>query len=85
MPRVKGSDENVIRERRAFGAALRGLRLKCGLTQEELAFASGYHPTYISILETGHSSASVHAILSLARGLQMSSGTLMRRTDRHLK
>lgn len=30
-----------------FGVALREFRKELGLTQEELAFQSGYHPTYI--------------------------------------
>ncbi len=84
MPQVKGSNAQVGRERRAFGEALRSMRLKCGLTQEELAFASGYHPTYISVLETGNSSASLHAILGLARGLETNAGALMKRTNLYL-
>jgi transcriptional regulator with XRE-family HTH domain len=84
MPQVKGSDARIRRERRAFGRALRDLRMKRGLTQEELAFSSGYHPTYISVLETGHSSASLHTILSLARGLQTNASLLLRKTVLYL-
>jgi transcriptional regulator with XRE-family HTH domain len=44
--------------RRFAGAAMTGDQLrkerqKAGLTQAELAFRSGYHPVYISELETG--------------------------------
>ncbi len=85
MPHVKRDDVRMTRERKAFGRALRALRLKCGLSQEDLAFASGYHPVYISILETGRSSASLHAILGLARGLETSASVLMRRTADQLK
>jgi transcriptional regulator with XRE-family HTH domain len=36
----------------SFGAVLREIRKTRGLTQEVLAFESGYHPTYIGHLET---------------------------------
>jgi transcriptional regulator with XRE-family HTH domain len=36
-----------------LGLAVRGLRTRKGLSQEELARASGLHPTYISGIERG--------------------------------
>lgn len=37
----------------ALGLAVRELRRRKGLSQEELAHASGLHPTYISGIERG--------------------------------
>jgi transcriptional regulator with XRE-family HTH domain len=37
----------------ALGLAVRELRKRNGLSQEELALASGLHPTYLSGIERG--------------------------------
>ena len=61
------------RERTAeelFGEALRECRKERGLTQEELAFESGYHPTYIGQLERGKKSPSLRTIISLSAVLK---------------
>jgi len=41
---------------KAFGKVLREIRNEHFLSQEELAFESGYHRTYISLLERGKKS-----------------------------
>ena len=64
---------------RAFGRALREAREKAVLSQEALALESGYHPTYISMLERGLYSPSVRTIFSLARVLKISPAVLMER------
>jgi len=38
---------------KAFGKVLREIRQKHSLSQEGLGFESGYHGTYISLLERG--------------------------------
>lgn len=40
----------------AFGKVLREIREEYSLSQEELGFESGYHRTYISLLERGRKS-----------------------------
>ena len=52
-----------------FGQVLREVRKTRGLSQEELAFESGYHPTYIGQLERGKKSPSLRAIMRLAKAL----------------
>ena len=64
-----------------FGQALREHRKAKGLTQEELAFQSGYHPTYIGQLERGQKSPSLRAIFSLAGVLKTYSSELIKRVE----
>ena len=72
-----------------FGQALREFRKERGLTQEELAFQSGYHPTYIGQLERGRKSPSLRAIICLATVLKTCASELIRRvellSDQHAK
>jgi len=64
-----------------FGQALREGRKERGLTQEELAYRSGYHPTYIGQLERGKKSPSLRAIMSLAAVLKTRASELIRRVE----
>jgi transcriptional regulator with XRE-family HTH domain len=71
-------------EKRAFARVLRELRLERHLTQETLAFDSGYHPKYISLLERGRYSPSLTTILELAQVFQLSGAELVSRVERLL-
>jgi DNA-binding XRE family transcriptional regulator len=64
-----------------FGEVLRELRQKKGVTQEDLAFKSGYHSTYISQLERGRKSPSLRAIMSLAGALNTSGSEILTRLE----
>ena len=64
-----------------FGQALREFRKERGLTQEELAFQSGYHPTYIGQLERGRKSPSLRAIMRLSSALNTSGSELLARLE----
>lgn len=55
--------------RRLFGDRVRVLRLKAGISQEELAARSGLHRTYISSVERGQRNISLTNIHSLADAL----------------
>ena len=68
-----------------FGMALRDLRKERGLSQEDLAFESGYHPTYIGQLERGKKSPSLRTIVSLAIVLDVQPSELVRRIDGAIK
>jgi len=57
---------------RTFGQILRSLRQKRGLSQERLGFESGYHRTYISLLERGLKNPSLTTIFRLASALGVS-------------
>jgi len=66
---------------RAFGRAIRGLRGRAGLSQEELAARSGLHRTYISILERGKRSPTLDTIAALAHALRRSPHLLIRKAE----
>ncbi len=54
-----------------FGQLLQEIRKKRGLSQEELGFESGYHRTYISLLERGLKNPSLKTVFQLARALKV--------------
>jgi transcriptional regulator with XRE-family HTH domain len=64
-----------------FGEVLRELRRERGVSQEDLAFASGYHPTYIGQLERGKKSPSLRTIMSLAAVLGVLGSEILRRIE----
>lgn len=63
---------------KAFGLVLRRLRQGCGLSQEALGFESGYHRTYISLLERGRKSPSLQTIFNLSGALKIDPAELIR-------
>jgi transcriptional regulator with XRE-family HTH domain len=81
MPRVGSSDDRGALEKRAFARVLITLREERGMTQESLAFDSGYHPKYISLLERGKNSPSLTAILEIAKALDTTGADLVRRVE----
>jgi transcriptional regulator with XRE-family HTH domain len=52
-----------------FGRVLREIRAGRGLSQEALGHESGYHRTYIGMLERGEYSPSLEALFLLGRAL----------------
>ena len=68
----------------AFAKALRESRLERGLSQEKLGFESGYHRTYISMLERSMMNPSLRTIFSLATALNLEGSELVRRAETHL-
>ena len=64
-----------------FGEVLRERRRERGLTQESLAFTSGFHPTYIGQLERGQKSPSLRVILALAGALETRAALMIDRVE----
>src|SRR5579871_3566237 len=60
----------------SFGARLRELRLQRGWTLQELAGRSGLSKTFLSRLESGDRQASIAAVLTLSRILDVSIASL---------
>ncbi|PWU05333.1 MAG: XRE family transcriptional regulator [Terriglobia bacterium] len=68
----------------AFAKALREIRTERGFSQENLGFESGYHRTYMSMLERGKVNPSLRTILSLAAVLDIPAVEIVRRVEAHL-
>jgi|TARA_B100001964_G_scaffold240081_1_gene309091 transcriptional regulator with XRE-family HTH domain len=58
--------------KKLFGNKVKQFRLELGISQEELAFRSGLHRTYISDLERGNRNVSLETIQKIANALNIS-------------
>ena len=63
-------DDNSIGD--IFGKRLKEIRSQKKVTQERLALDSGYHPTYISMLENGKHVPSIETVIKLSKSLSCS-------------
>ena len=82
MQRRRSSSSTATDCEALFGQVLREVRKQRGLTQEALASASAYHPTYIGQLERGKKSPSLRAILRLAAALHTSGSELLKELEK---
>ncbi len=64
-----------------FGNQLKMLRRSQNISQEELAFRSGLHRTYISSVERGQRNISLANIARLAKALEVEPYRLLRKKD----
>lgn len=60
-----------------FGPVLRRVRIERGLTQEQLAEASGLHRTEISLLERSQRKPLLETVVALCRGLGVTPAELL--------
>lgn len=60
-----------------FGQNLKKIRLEKKISQEELAFRSGLHRTYVSSVERGERNISIENIQKLANALDVSIKSLI--------
>jgi transcriptional regulator with XRE-family HTH domain len=63
-------------DHRDFGRGLRLLRLRAGLTQEQLSGLVDITPVYLSRIENGHQGVRWHTVMRLLRALDASLGEL---------
>ena len=63
--------------RRRFGRNIKKFRLKKGWSQEDLAFESDIHRTYISGLERGVRNPTIVVVARLAKALGVRPGRLL--------
>lgn len=69
---------------RAFGLTIRKIRRKRGFSQDRLAHESGYHRTYIGMLERGEKSPSLRTIVNIAATLHVKPSDILARVERIL-
>jgi transcriptional regulator with XRE-family HTH domain len=81
--RPNSPTKNSIEE--LFGKLLQQLRKEKGLSQEELGFESGYHRTYISLLERGKKSPSLKTIFQLAKTLNVPPSEIIKGIQRKIQ
>ncbi len=63
--------------KKLFGQRLKRIRLSKNISQEELAFRSGLHRTYVSSVERGERNIAIVNIQKLANALEVSIKELM--------
>ena len=69
---------------KAFGEALRELRLAEKLTQEQLGFEAGLRRTFISSLELGEKTPSLDTIFKLSFALSMPMSKLLKMVEKNI-
>lgn len=69
---------------RAFGEAVRALRLEEGVAQETLAHLAGVERSHMGKIERGEHMPTLAMILKIARALDRSAGELMLETEARL-
>ena len=74
----------MLTKSKAFGKALKKIRLKKKLTQEELSLEAQLARVYISELEYGKKIPSIETIFKLSKGLNIKCSRLMDLTEQEL-
>ncbi len=69
----------------AFGRVLQEIRNEKSLSQEELGFDSGYHRTYVSLLERGLKNPSLSAVFKISAALHLAPSEVVRRVEEILQ
>lgn len=70
MPRADAARRRkIVSPEVAFGRVLRRMRKSCDVSQDDLGAKSGYHRTYIGMLERGEKSPSLRTLFNLAATL----------------
>jgi ribosome-binding protein aMBF1 (putative translation factor) len=70
-------------ELRALGAAVRELRARRGLSQEDLGFRGGLHRNYVGGIERGELNITFRLLLKLTCGLNVPLSELVRLYERN--
>ena len=66
---------------RRLGRAVKAVRARQGLTQEQVSAAAGLHPTYVSDIERGARNPSWEAMSRLAQGMGVPIGDIAQEYD----
>lgn len=77
--------DGLHRERRALAIAVRELRVRRSLKQEEVCEAAGLGRNYLTTLESGRTNPSFEAMVRVARGLGVPFADLARVYEERLE
>jgi transcriptional regulator with XRE-family HTH domain len=66
---------------KAFGEALREVRTTREISQEQLAFDSGFDRTYVSLMERGVRSPTIRSLVKLAEALKVRPSEIVARME----
>ena len=66
---------------KSYGKTLRKIRKDKGLSQEELAFKTNLHRTYISLLERDQKSPSLRTVITIAAAMGYSLLEFVKKMD----
>ena len=66
---------------KAFGQALREIRMGKEISQEQLGLDAGFDRTYISLIERGINSPTIRTVVKLARVLQVPPSVIVARME----
>src|SRR5262245_15764520 len=81
--RAADTGPDALQDQLALGRALRGLRDRAGITQEQLAARLAIDPTYVSQVERGRRGVRWHTVLRFLRALQATLGDLATEIEQH--
>lgn len=70
---------------KAFGIALRKLRISKGLTQEQLGFEADLRRTFVSSLELGEKKPSIETIYQLSIAFEIPMSKLMKLAEKEME
>ena len=73
----------ISREHIALGRAVRELRARRGLSQEQLGFRCDLHRNYVGAIERGEINPTFRVLLKLAAGLRVPLSELAAMRERH--
>ena len=65
-----------------LGEELKKARLAAGLSQEELAFKAEISRNYVSLLELGEKSPTVHVLMRVCRALDVRASKIISRVEK---
>lgn len=71
MPSGYSQDNPFQSERKQLGQAIKQLRDKAGMTQEDLADRADINVSYLAKIENGYVNTTVRYLIKLSRGLRV--------------
>ena len=74
----------AVSVQKAFGEAIKQLRLNRGISQEKYALQIGMDRTYYASVEAGKRNISILNILKIAEGFEISLSELFHEVEKHL-